>query len=121
MQFWVVAESQEDFDAWMVQMQQPMALAETDNAQRGLAVFLSSNCIQCHAIAGTEATGALGPDLTHLADRQTIGAGILPLTRSNLGGWISNPQGVKPGVKMPASDLSAEDFNLLLDFLMTLK
>lgn len=121
MLFRVVAQEQEEFDSWLAQMQQPAAVPQGDTMQRGLEVFLEANCIQCHAIQGTNATGELGPDLTHLASRQTIGAGILPLTRANLGGWISNPQGVKPGVKMPPSDLSSEDFNALLDYLMTLE
>ena len=121
MQFWVVAEPQETFDAWLEQMQQPANLPQDGDTQRGLEVFLSSNCVQCHAIQGTDATGELGPDLTHLASRQTIGAGILPLTRSNLGGWISNPQAVKPGVKMPPSDISGDDLMALIDFLLTLE
>lgn len=121
MLFRVIALPQENFDTWLAQMQQPAAAPEGGSAQRGAEVFLEANCMQCHAIEGTHATGELGPDLTHLASRRTIGAGILPLTRANLGGWISNPQGVKPGVKMPPSDLSSEDFNALLDYLMTLE
>ena len=121
MLFRVVAVSQENFDTWLAQMQQPAAVPAGGSAQRGAEVFLEANCIQCHAIQGTNATGELGPDLTHLASRRTIGAGILPLSRANLGGWISNPQGVKPGVKMPASDLSTEDFNALLDYLLSLE
>jgi cytochrome c oxidase subunit II len=118
----VVAEPQADYEAWVAQMQQPALLPQNaGSAQRGLEVFLEANCMQCHAIQGTNASGELGPDLTHLASRQTVGAGILPLNRSNLGGWISNPHGAKPGVKMPPSDISSEDLQALLDFLLTLK
>ena len=121
MLFRVVVDSQEAYEQWLARMRQPAALPSQESAKRGMQIFLSANCVQCHAIAGTDATGELGPDLTHLASRQTIGAGILPLTRANLGGWVSNPQGVKPGAKMPPSDISGEDLNSLLDFLMTLE
>lgn len=120
MLFRVVAEEQDTFDAWLANNQQPIELPQDENLQRGLEVFIESNCVECHTIRGTEATGNLGPDLTHLASRQTLGSAIVPLTRSNLGGWISNPQGVKPGVKMPPTELSSEDMNALLDFLLTL-
>ena len=121
MQFRVVAEPEEAFNAWAARMQQPAALPQSGSAQRGLEVFLTSTCVQCHAIEGTDATGELGPDLTHLASRLTIGAGTLPLNRANLGGWVSNPHGPKPGVKMPAANLPSEDLNALLDFLLSLE
>jgi cytochrome c oxidase subunit 2 len=111
MLFRVVAVSADDFTEWTAQMSQPAALPQARSAERGMEVFMASNCITCHAIQGTDATGELGPDLTHLASRRTIGAGLLPLTRANLAGWIANPQAVKPGVKMPAADLAAEDLN----------
>jgi cytochrome c oxidase subunit II len=116
----VIAESQETFDGWLAQMQQPAELTDAGNVQRGLEVF-STSCGACHAIQGTDARGALGPDLTHLASRSTIGAGIVPMDRTNLGAWILNPHTIKPGVKMPPSALSGEDLNALLDFLLTLE
>ena len=121
MLFTVVAESQANFDSWIARNQQAAAAPREPRVQRGQEVFLSNNCITCHAIRGTDATGELGPDLTHLMSRQTIGAGILPLNRANLSGWISNPQGIKPGAKMPASDISSDDLNALLDYLLTLE
>ena len=44
----------------------------------------------CHTIRGTTAGSRVGPDLTHLASRSTIAAGMLPNTIGNLGGWIMN-------------------------------
>ncbi len=121
MQFVVVAESQEEYEQWVTRMQQPASIPEGGSAQQGLSIFLSSTCIQCHTIRGTDATGVLGPDLTHLASRRTIGAGILPLSRANLGGWVANPHGIKPGVLMPPAEMGGEDFQALLDFLLTLE
>jgi cytochrome c oxidase subunit 2 len=121
MQFLVIAEPQEQYDQWLAAMQQPARLPEGGSAARGEEIFLSTTCVQCHTIRGTEATGDLGPDLTHLASRRRIGSGILPLNRANLGGWVANPHGVKPGVLMPAADVSGADLQALLDFLMALE
>jgi cytochrome c oxidase subunit 2 len=75
----------------------------------------------CHAISGTPAGSRIGPDLTHLASRHTIAAGTLPNNRGNLTGWIVNPQVIKPGVKMPPSQLSGPDLLALVAYLETLK
>ena len=74
-------------------------------------------CIFCHAIQGTGAAGQNGPDLTHLASRLTIAAGTLPNNRGNLGGWISDPQNIKPGNHMATVSLKPEDLQPLLDYL----
>jgi cytochrome c oxidase subunit 2 len=75
----------------------------------------------CHTIRGTQAAATVAPDLTHLASRQTIAAGTLPLTRDHLAGWVVDSQKVKPGNKMPPNYLSAEDLQALLDYLDSLK
>lgn len=121
MRFRVVAQSAGEFDAWLEQMQQPAAEPPAGDPAEGMQVFLASNCVQCHTVRGTPADGDLGPDLTHLASRPTIGAGVLPNTRGNLQGWVVDPHAVKPGVFMPASDLSSEDLNDLVAYLMTLE
>ncbi|HZW04975.1 MAG TPA: cytochrome c oxidase subunit II, partial [Anaerolineaceae bacterium] len=121
MLFRVVSESQQDFDNWVAQMQQPADAPGVGDAAAGMEIFLSANCVQCHAVQGTEAAGEIGPDLTHIASRRTIGAGILPNTPENLLGWIANPHAIKPGVFMPASDLSAEELNDLVAYLLTLE
>ena len=51
---------------------------------------------------GTEADGRVGPDLTHVASRETIGAGILAMNEANLARFISSTEHVKPGVQMPS-------------------
>jgi cytochrome c oxidase subunit II len=117
----VVAEAPEAFADWVERMQQPAAVPVGAQARRGLDVFLSSNCIFCHRVDGTDATGELGPDLTHLASRLTLGAGTTTNTRGSLGGWVADPHSVKPGVLMPPSDLSGEELQALLAYLETLQ
>jgi cytochrome c oxidase subunit 2 len=75
----------------------------------------------CHAVRGTTAGGAAGPDLTHFASRRTIAAGRLANTPANLAGWMANPQGFKPGTRMPAVQLTSESFNLIHRYLLQLR
>jgi cytochrome c oxidase subunit II len=75
----------------------------------------------CHSIEGTSAGSKAGPDLTHLASRRTIAAGTLPNTRGALAGWIVDPQGIKPGAKMPANMINPKDLDALLTYLQSLK
>lgn len=85
-------------------------LASPAAARDGQALFLANGCAACHRIAGTPANGLSGPDLTYLAGRLTLGAGILPNNRGTLHGWIADAQSLKPGNRMPSYDnLSAED------------
>ena len=63
----------------------------------------------------------MGPDLTHLASRRALAAGLVPNTRGHLGGWIADPQSIKPGVKMPPNRMPADDFQALLAYLERLK
>ena len=84
-------------------------------------MFLAGPCSACHAITGTPAFGTVGPNLTHIASRLTIGAGTLPNTRGNLGGWVVDPQAIKPGVRMPALPFKPAELNALVSYLETLK
>jgi cytochrome c oxidase subunit 2 len=86
-----------------VVLQQPgqTVVPPPDPVALGREVFHSSTCIACHAIQGTNAQGVLGPNLTLLGRRATIGAGWLENTPENLTRWITDPSSVKPGVLMP--------------------
>ncbi|RIK57506.1 MAG: cytochrome c oxidase subunit II [Chloroflexi bacterium] len=117
MQFLVVAVPPEEYDAWVARQQQPARPPADDLAARGQEVFLGGSCIYCHTISGTDATGRLGPDLTHLASRRTLGAGALPNNRGNLGGWVVDSQHIKPGNLMPATAISGDDLQALLAYL----
>lgn len=121
MQFLVVAQPPDEFAAWLDHQRQPARAPTADLAQQGQQVFLAANCINCHAIKGTDATGNLGPDLTHLASRRTLGAGIKENNLGNLSGWIVNPQHIKPGNLMPPAELSSVELQALLAYLATLK
>lgn len=121
MAFLVVAESPEDFDRWIAARSRPAPDPATAPTERGLHVFMEAGCAACHAIAGTEASGREGPDLTHLASRRTLAAGQLPNTTGALGGWIVDPQATKPGALMPPSRLEPGDLQALLAYMGTLR
>ena len=121
MSFYIVAESQKDFDDWMTAQAQPSAAPSNPQTAHGQQVFLSHACVLCHTIRGTTAGSRVGPDLTHLASRSTIAAGMLPNTVGNLGGWILNAQALKPGCRMPPNQISGPDLQDLLAYLETLR
>jgi cytochrome c oxidase subunit 2 len=84
------------------------------NALSGRQLFMDSGCAACHRVAGTEANGLIGPDLTHVGSRLTLGAGILPNNRGTMIGWIGDSQSIKPGNRMPSYDmLSAEELEAI--------
>lgn len=121
MQLLVVAEPVEDFERWAARLSEPAPAPETASARRGREVFFETGCAQCHTIGGTEARGTLGPDLTHMASRSTLGAATIPNTRGHLGGWVVDAQAIKPGNLMPPQKVPAEELPALLDYLESLK
>jgi len=123
MALYVVAERASDFDRWLVAQRgaaQPPAPSDTLST-RGRVVFETGSCVMCHRINGTTAGGTVGPDLTHVASRLSLAAGTLPNTRGHLGGWIVDPQRIKPGVLMPSNGLEPADLQALLSYMGTLR
>ncbi len=117
----VEAHPPAEFDAWRERQLVPHAPPADSVAARGEQVFMTHGCGTCHAIRGTPAHGRVAPDLSHFGSRRTIAAGTLPNTRGHLGGWIADPQGVKPGNRMPAVPLTGEELRALLSYLHSLK
>jgi cytochrome c oxidase subunit 2 len=91
----------EDFDAWLAREASDAMPLQGAAEREGGTLFLASGCGTCHAIRGTPAVGSIGPDLTHLATRRSIGAGTLPLDHDNLARFIADGQKIKPGNRMP--------------------
>jgi len=94
----VYVQSREDFDRWANEQKKD---AVSDPAQAaGAALFISKACFACHTIRGTIARGVVGPDLTHLMSRDTA---------------------FKPGSLMPAPDLTDQELDQIVGYLLTLK
>src|SRR5216683_6828672 len=115
----VSVDSREDFEAWVRAQRQSANQDEKENA--GRHVFETTACVNCHAVAGTNATGRFGPDLTHLMSRRTIASGAAENTPEKLRLWIQNPDAIKPGSLMPAMKLSDPDLDALVRYLETLR
>jgi cytochrome c oxidase subunit II len=113
----VVAETAKDFEAWRERQLAPAADPGNDEARRGREVFLQKPCVMCHKISGTPAGSRAGPDLTHVASRRGLAANTLPFTRGSLAAWIADPQSVKPGSKMPLTQLTADELNAVVAYL----
>jgi cytochrome c oxidase subunit II len=117
----VTAHPPEEFQAWVAREAQPAANATTEQQILGREAFAAS-CGLCHTVRGVnQAYGVVGPDLTHLASRETLAAGALTNTPTNLARWLLDPQGVKPGNRMPAIGLDEEDLEELMAYLEILE
>ena len=84
-------------------------------------MFLRMTCVNCHAIQGVAALANAAPDLTHLATRRTLGAGVMQNTPANLARWLKNPQTTKPGCKMPNLSLTDAQLDDLVSYFETLR
>ncbi|WP_099828015.1 cytochrome c oxidase subunit II [Oceaniglobus indicus] len=101
MAFEVVAMPPDDFNAWLQAQAAPATSPTTDAARRGARIFAREGCGACHAVRGTGARGAVGPDLTHVGSRLSLGAGTLTTTLADFERWIAHTGAIKPEVEMP--------------------
>ena len=122
MAFHVVAEEPEQFARWFEGQIEPAREPLIPSLQQGSELFIASGCGACHTIRGTPADGKLGPDLTHVGSRLTIGAGMLKNNSDTLAQWIAESQRLKPNNKMPSFDVfDADDLKALAAYLESLK
>ncbi|MET7968465.1 cytochrome c oxidase subunit II [Micromonospora sp. NPDC005305] len=121
MAFLVVAEPRADFDAWLARLDAPARAPRTEAERRGQQTFVQGTCAACHTVRGTGAQGQVGPDLSNLGRRWSIGAGAVPNDAGHLGGWIANSQTVKPGNAMPPQPVDAARLPDLIAYLRSLE
>lgn len=119
----VYAEPRGQYDQWRAHQLEPATEPTTAEEIRGREIFKSTSCTMCHAIHARDqaAYSDNAPDLTHLKSRAMIGAEAVDNNKGNLGGWIIDPHGLKPGVHMPTILQKPRDFQALLTYLETLK
>ncbi len=118
MGFVVIAHEREAFERLMAARRAREAGPPPAGDPRGAELFAAAGCAACHRIAGTDANGLAGPDLTHIGSRKTLGAGILPNNRGTLMGWIGNSQAIKPNNRMPPyTMLSAAELRAITAYL----
>ncbi|HQU08897.1 MAG TPA: cytochrome c oxidase subunit II [Opitutales bacterium] len=134
--------STEDFELWALHQKAEAKKAQGSMALAGEKLFTQKTCVQCHKIRGNAvAQGIKGPDLTHLASRVTVGAGLLDnrvdyegpidpeIQNKNLFNWIKHNQDIKPGNLMyhdPSGGIkdvtfTDQEIHELVAYLQTLK
>ncbi len=123
MRYRVRARTPGDFQAWLESMRRPPEPLDTDDEKAGQLLF-AQNCSTCHStqtyetalarserqtqtarqgafVASPEDSGIISaPNLTHIADRLTIGAGLVEFNQENLEAWITDPKDIKRGTRM---------------------
>jgi cytochrome c oxidase subunit 2 len=114
----VIVESAGDFGRWQARRNASRVEPTSQEAADGAVVFQRQACAGCHTVRGTTARGTVGPDLTDVGQRETIGAGVLANTPRNLARWIHDAPGVKPGTIMPSfHTLSDRDVRAIVAYL----
>lgn len=151
MRFKVVAESREDYDAWLLAQAANAVVPIDPLVQEGMDLFGApeAGCTQCHTIQGNRsARGRVGPDLSHVASRRHLAAGIMDNTgvafanqsvvpdvnvsilQDNLRAWITDPESIKSGNIMSRDaavyngtlpELTDRQISALVAYLTTLK
>lgn len=118
----VVAESPADFRRWWGAQLQPGHQPADSLTLAGQRLFVGGPCAMCHTVRGTGAQGSVAPDLTHIGSRAMLGANAIPNTTGYLAGWLTNAQGIKPGVRMPPiTYYDGPELQALVAYLQSLK
>jgi cytochrome c oxidase subunit 2 len=122
MKLYVVAEPAEQFSRWLDAERQPAITPATDQARAGQQIVIQGACALCHTVRGTPALGTVGPDLTHLANRETLAGGMLPNNIANLHAWVTHAQSLKPGAEMPdLNQFTGDQLHDVVAYLRTLR
>jgi cytochrome c oxidase subunit 2 len=138
MRFKIVAVPEADFYTWINAMRAGNVGTTNPDAElpdgvtRAPEIF--NVCLACHQVNGLESSAAIqgieaprvnGPDLTNLACRETIAAGMLINNPENMALWLHDPGAVKPGNYMATQigdgQLSEEQIQELNDYLFSLQ
>ena len=101
MAFEVIALPPAEYDAWLAREAAPAAAPTTEAEEQGQALFVAAGCGACHTVRGAVASGTIGPDLTHIGSRRSVGIDTMKLTHANLVRFIAEGQHAKPGNRMP--------------------
>ena len=102
MAFDVIATPRPEFDAWLTRLNEPAGEPASPELRQGRDLFMSLGCGTCHTVRGL-VVGRLGPDLTQVGSRRTIGAGALPGGLGNIAGWIRELATPQAGQLMPCT------------------
>jgi len=109
------------FAAWVKRQKAAAPAPATALEKRGQQVFMTFGCAACHTLMGTLAQGTVGPNLSHVGSRTTIGAALLANTAANMALWIHDPPAQKEGALMPPQAVQGADMKALVAYLESRK
>lgn len=122
MALYAVAVPRERYAEWADDQRRSARTPEEPLAREGAALFSATGCPLCHTVRGHEAWGEVGPDLTHVGGRMTIGAGLIGTSRENFALWIARNDALKRGNQMPDyDDLDLETLEAIGAYLESLE
>jgi cytochrome c oxidase subunit 2 len=91
----VIAQTQTDYDAWVASQKTPLAPAATKQFD---TISAKWGCASCHSDTNLskDVKATIGPNLTHVGDREAFAGDIYPMTLDNLSKWVYDAPGRKP-------------------------
>ena len=132
-----IAQTQEEFEAWVEDQKEPAAEPSSGLAAEGAQLFAEGAeggqfaagpaCASCHAVEsaalenGDAPPPNAGPNLAHFASRRTFAGAVFQNNTQNLEAWLRDPPAVKQGAKMPDVGLTQEQIDALVAYLQTLE
>ncbi len=128
-----VAMTDADFQTWIDEQTTPAAAPEDGTlAADGRELYHDlgdrNACASCHQVWEDGARNPnTGPDLTHLMSREEFAGAIHDLNEENLRQWLRDPNSMKAmqyddiGIGMPNLDLSEDEIDALVAYLLALE
>ncbi|BAP79811.1 heme/copper-type cytochrome/quinol oxidasesubunit 2 [Pseudomonas sp. MT-1] len=105
------------FDNWIAAREN---LSFTQRAPGEAGQVFDERCGQCHRVAGIT-NGSRAPDLSDLATRPSLGAGVIDNDHDGLRQWLREHKTLKFGNGMPAhDDVPPQTLDQIADWLETL-
>jgi cytochrome c oxidase subunit 2 len=118
----VTVDSPQTYNAWLETQRRDAAHAASVLTSRGADVFGERQCASCHAVRGTGARGEHGPDLTHVASRESWAADAPVSPADSLAGWVAHVRAAKSAGPPPVlRPLASSDQLALVAYLQSLR
>jgi len=97
----VIAQSESDWEAWVKSQQTPLSAPKVNEFDKTISG--EWGCQSCHSVTNRtdakspDAVGStIGPNLTHLGDRQAFAGDIFAMNLDDLTQWVYDAPGHKP-------------------------
>jgi cytochrome c oxidase subunit 2 len=118
----VVAAQPDEYAAWLDRQKLPPAAPSGQDERDGAALFAAAGCNACHTIDGTPAKGTIGPNLSHIGSRRSIGIEQNLMSHANIVRFLADGQTIKPHNRMPEFKLlSARERDAIASYLLSLR